>query len=232
MRALYLSLNKTKCYLIPTTHPLPPGDFTIHTLSGQERQVDEAALAEFAISEDEAKQFIQAQMKEGLEQTKDAIVKALALVVQEVKQKQAERAKQPPSPGVTMLLGFTPDELRQNPDKAIESLGQFFEGLKIVLNGVTSEKPSEQEAAKATLQAFRNKLEESGIPATDALETLPERLHTAAQAENRDQRLNRLAQSLEELGTQLKQTLHQEASQLRMQTESGIKENNDSEGKT
>ena len=45
----------TRYFLIPVTQELPSGNFIIYTIGGEKNKVDSAKLADFEISEEEAK---------------------------------------------------------------------------------------------------------------------------------------------------------------------------------
>ena len=59
-QTLYTNSTKTQYYLVPSVYILPEGEYSISTLSGEETQVDQTALAHFAISEEDAKNHITA----------------------------------------------------------------------------------------------------------------------------------------------------------------------------
>jgi hypothetical protein len=61
---LYATPDRTRRFLVPDDAALPPGDFVIRTAAGRERTVDEAALAPYAVTEEEAKAWAKEQLGE------------------------------------------------------------------------------------------------------------------------------------------------------------------------
>jgi len=90
-KTLWSTPDRARCFLIPDDRELPPGDLLLITLTGKRQEVDPAAAAEFEISREEAKTWVQAELKEVLGEVRGKIQGAL----DEVRRKWEEKAAAP-----------------------------------------------------------------------------------------------------------------------------------------
>ncbi len=226
---LYINSTQTQYYLIPADLPLPEGDLMIRNTTGEERLVDKTSVSAFEISAEDAQQHIQDKMSQGLEQTKNAFVDFLRLAAQEAQKRKETQAVQPPRPPsklLTSLLGFTPDELRQDPNVVKEKLGHVFANIKTVLEGAASDDPAQQEAARAQMRSLRVKLEEHDIQTNQTMEQIPDKLRDEYFSKKQEELLRRNAAELEKFAAQINQAatsaeqgLRQQAVQLKQQAD-------------
>lgn len=70
---LWSDAPRTRFFLIPDDHTLPPGDFPIHTITGRKQEVDPTTLAPFEKTETEAKEWLESQFGGMLETARTAI---------------------------------------------------------------------------------------------------------------------------------------------------------------
>jgi hypothetical protein len=71
---------RSRYFLIPDNQKLPAGDFVLRTIRGRELKVDPSSLAEFEVSEDEAKEWLKGEfgkMLGGVRGAADTLVKNL-----------------------------------------------------------------------------------------------------------------------------------------------------------
>lgn len=199
---MWLNSTQTRFFLIPAEQTLPAGDLVLRTLTGQAQSVDPAAAAQFEVTEEQAKQYVQARLGEALEQIPPAVSDYLGMLAHQAEKQEFAWSFKPgaPSPLVTDLLGFTPEQLRQNPELAKQWLGNLVDGLGTFLNQAASSDPAEQAAAQQRIRSLQATLERHGV-ATDAekLEQIPAKLRAGAMDEERKKRKEQLAASLQEL---------------------------------
>jgi len=197
---------------------LPEGDFIMQTLTGNEQQaVELSAVAEFEITEMEAKQYVSAETNQALENAKSAFADFVEAVAQEAKQQAATQAELPlrVTPGlVTDLIGFTADELREKPEILEERVNDFFGGVKTFLQGVTSENPAELEPARDQIRSLRATFEKHGVETNEAMEQLPGKMRTAYLSADREESLKSSAAELEKLADLVTQTAASASQQL------------------
>lgn len=195
---LWTNTDQSRYFLVPEGQELAEGPFALRTFSGEERSVDEAALAPFEIDEEQAKAHSVAQVEQVAANARDAFSNYLNLLADRADALVAERAaqqeatqgavKQESEPPIPMsadlvydLLGLSPQD-GDNPEKVEEQLGNLLEGIKTFVQGVTSEDPTDVEPAREQMRAMRDKFDAHGVGTTDQMETLPDRLRADFQA--------------------------------------------------
>jgi hypothetical protein len=68
--SLWINANQSKYFLIPMNENIPDGDFLVFTILGEEKSVDINAITPFEITEIEAKQYLETEIQQGLEDVK------------------------------------------------------------------------------------------------------------------------------------------------------------------
>ena len=68
--SLWINANQSKYFLIPMNENIPDGDFLVFTILGEEKSVDINAIIPFEITETEAKQYLETEIQQGLEDVK------------------------------------------------------------------------------------------------------------------------------------------------------------------
>jgi hypothetical protein len=196
-QTLWTNTDQSRYFLVPESQELAAGPFALRTFTGEERSVDEAALASFEITEEEARAHSVAQVEQVAANARDAFSNYLNLLADRAEAMAAERAaeqeaaqdaKQEAEPPIPMsadlvydLLGLSPQD-GDNPEMVEEQLGNLLEGIKTFVQGVTSEDAADVEPAREQMRAIRNKFDAHGVGTTDQMETLPDRLRADFQA--------------------------------------------------
>ena len=75
--SLWVNANQSKYFLIPINEIIPDGNFLILTILGEEKNVDINAITPFEITEIEAKQYLETQIQQGLEDVKIPLVEII-----------------------------------------------------------------------------------------------------------------------------------------------------------
>jgi hypothetical protein len=70
---LWSDAARTRFFLIPDQHQLPPGDLPLHTLTGRKLAVDPAAATSFEVSEEKAKEWLESQFGGLLDSARGAV---------------------------------------------------------------------------------------------------------------------------------------------------------------
>jgi hypothetical protein len=70
---LWSDPERTRFFLVPDDKELPPGQFVLRTITGRNMEVDEAALAEYEISEQEAKEWLKGEFGKMLDGARAAV---------------------------------------------------------------------------------------------------------------------------------------------------------------
>ena len=192
-QTLWTNTDQSRYFLVPGSQELSEGPFALRTFSGEERSVDEAVLAPFEITEEEARTYSVAQVERVAANARDAFSNYLNLLADRAdalvaEQEVTQAAKQEAEPPIPMsadliydLLGLSPQD-GDNPEKVEAQLGNLLEGIKTFVQGVTSEDPTDMEPAREQMQAIRKKFDAHGVETTDQMEDLPGMLRADFQA--------------------------------------------------
>jgi hypothetical protein len=187
-QTLWTNADQSRYFLIPEGQELADGTFALRTFSGEECSVDEAVLAPYEITEEQARAHSVAQVEQVAANARDAFSNYLNLLADRADALVAERAaaqdtaKREAEPPIPMsadliydLLGLSPQD-GENPEKVEEQLGNLLEGIRTFVQGVTSEDPADVEPAREQMRAMRAKFDAHGVGTTDRMEDLPDRL--------------------------------------------------------
>lgn len=214
-QTLYTNMTKTEYYLIPTGQSLGTGDFTIRTLAGEEKKVEEGDLTAFTISEEDAKKHIATLVGDGVEQLKTVFGGALEMFRQDFEAQRAARKNK--EDVITSLLGYNEEDLQKNPRLAEDTLRNFFQGVQTIFEGTASQDPTRQEEARQQMRDFRAKLDAAGVETNDKMEILSDQLREQFFVKDpneditaRTATLEKLAEQLKSLGNTLEEKLRQE----------------------
>ena len=75
--SLWVNANQSKYFLIPINETISNGDFLISTILGEEKSVDINAISSFEITETEAQQYLETEIKQDLEDIKIPLVETI-----------------------------------------------------------------------------------------------------------------------------------------------------------
>jgi len=131
---LWTDAQQKRYFLIPEYTLWPEGDFVLRTFTGRQQRIDPAVLSNFEMTPQQAQQYVQAQMDQALEQTKNAFANLWGMAAQQTVA-QAE-----PS----LDLAHT-DELPDNPEMLKKWLDDLFGEIKTFLQNPTTKEQTEQE---------------------------------------------------------------------------------------
>lgn len=171
----------------------------------------------YQITREQAEALVEAQLREGLAQTKNALSNLLAL--QQTSEPEPPSSAPEPdgrsdpstdgrSDGRSLahdLLGFTPTDLEQDPELVKEKIDTFFNGIKSFLENVTSKEETDLEAARTQMQSFRRTLDKHGIATHNNMEQLPDKINDLFRDEPQD-RDAQFAADLEKLADKIRET--------------------------
>ncbi len=71
--SLWSDAHRTRFFLIPDDQQLPSGEFAIHTITGRKLAVDPVSVAQFEITEAEAKKWLESQLGSMLDTAHGAV---------------------------------------------------------------------------------------------------------------------------------------------------------------
>ncbi|MBD2450054.1 hypothetical protein H6G76_23400 [Nostoc sp. FACHB-152] len=108
---------------------------------------------------------------------------------------------------ITTLLGFTPEELENNPEAAQAAFLNLYNGLKEFVSDSTSKKPTKIKAARARLRSLRKTLQVQGIEISEEIEKeLPQKLQELFSSTKTEQYLQEFISLLPEFTNQIDQS--------------------------
>lgn len=127
--SLWKSSNRSRYFFIPHNQEIPNGDFTIFTSTGNKKEVAPDALAPFEITEEAAKNHVQAEISQALKQVKNGLSNFIAMAAAQAAKENTSSDTTHSQSGaklVAALLNMTPEEVRNNPEAAKDQLGQVL----------------------------------------------------------------------------------------------------------
>ncbi|WDD36377.1 hypothetical protein PQG02_32840 (plasmid) [Nostoc sp. UHCC 0926] len=108
---------------------------------------------------------------------------------------------------ISTLLGFTPEELQNNPEAAQAAFLNLYTGLKEFVSDSTSKKPAKVKAARARLRSLRKTLQAQGIEVNEEIEKeLPKKLQELFSSSKIEQYLQEIVSQLREFTDQIDQS--------------------------
>ena len=201
---LYTNATQTKYYRLPADLDLSDGDFTLLDSAGNERLVDEQAVAPYEVSEDEVKAHLKVQAGAAFDQLKASLLGSVQLKLAEARQEVAAQREAREATGdpewAQKLLGFSAQHLADDPQVGKDWLRSVLDGAKTVLEGAASSDPAEQQAARDVMDGLRGRLTAAGIEANERMTEIPDQLRDNVLNRNPQERaddLNGLATELE-----------------------------------
>lgn len=203
--SLWTNSNRSRYFLIPNNQNLPPGNFTIQTLTGITKQVDVTALTPLEITAEQAKPYFQAELEQSIQQVKNAF-STFADFAAAAKGQTTSNTKppQPSSNPIATLLGISPEELRDNPQAIKAGWNKLVDGFKDLLRGATSEDETHLEVARTRMRQLREHLQAQGVEVNNSIEELPNKLRENYLSSDTEPNLVESAAKLEETTNKLK----------------------------
>ncbi len=173
-RTLYANSDQSRFFWIPDDHECEQGTLLIRSLTGSRLEVTEAEAAKWEVDEAQAKDLAKLQVQR-YTKAAGSFLSAGAAVFRQVAQKQREgkiggldsvKAK-PDAAGLAEALGTTPEELVNDPGKALEGLKETLKGIGDTLKKQASENPADKEEVKARMEILARAIgEATGDPAS------------------------------------------------------------------
>jgi hypothetical protein len=202
-RTMYASPDRKRFFHIPDDARLPAGSFVVRSLKGAKLEVDESSLTPFELDEAAAKAIVKAEVARVAKSTQQFLAGAAAAL-------RSARPMQPgdgegASPTFAGILGMTPDQVRSNPQEAMEAFKQtlrsFAETVRDAAQPATN---PEAVSAKDRVRAMSQFLEAQGSEFAGTVEQLPERLHKFLANPELEQQLRKVSQDLRSAAAELR----------------------------
>lgn len=207
-RSFWIDSTRTRYFIIPDNQEIPFGDFLLCTLNGDEKNVDGTAITSFEITESKAKAYLQAEMNQAVEEAKNAFSNFITF---STKASQESASKSTPSSDQTQstqnliskLIGFTPEELQNNPEAVQTAFLNVYTEFKELLGASTSKNPAEVEAAQSRLHSLRETLSTQGINISEEIEELPKKLQEVLSSSDIEGYLKEIVAKLRDFADQI-----------------------------
>lgn len=228
-KTLWSDLPRTRHFLIPDGQELPPGDFVLHTVTGRQQQVEAEAMAPFEVTQEEAKAWLKGQFGQIIDKAKGAVLEALRQgqarpadfdVQPEEESTSGKPSPVPPSssPGLTLLSalsGEPMETLRTDPKSVSRAIRGVLAELGGIFDDATAPEEARVEVARGRVRSLRMTLLQHGLPVSDKLEDLPDRIREAFRSAERREDLQNISAGLEALAEGLEQAGVMAAERLR-----------------
>jgi hypothetical protein len=161
---------------------LPDGNFLILTLLGEEKKVSINAITPFEITEIEAKQYLETEIQQGLENVKIPIVE---IIESSFSQKpQIDNDEEFIIDLISKITNISPQEIKNNPELAKLGLEKFMQQFKEILDNSLTDNSSQLQQSHQQIQPLQNVFIEHGIDMGDLLTKFPENLQKIRTSSN------------------------------------------------
>ncbi len=122
--SLWIDATQTRYFLISNRQELSDGNFPLHNLDGEQKEVAIAKIASYEITQEQATAYLESQINQAIDQAKDALFNQISFFIG----KTPETPQQTPtlSELMTVLLGVSQEELSNHPEKAKASLDNLI----------------------------------------------------------------------------------------------------------
>jgi len=180
--SLCVNTNHNKYFLIPMNEILPDGNFLILTLLGEEKKVSINAITPFEITEIEAKQYLETEIQQGLENVKIPIVE---IIESSFSQKpQIDNDEEFIIDLISKITNISPQEIKNNPELAKLGLEKFMQQFKEILDNSLTDNSSQLQQSHQQIQPLQDVFIEHGIDMGDLLTKFPENLQKIRTSSN------------------------------------------------
>jgi hypothetical protein len=154
-------------------------------VNGIKKKVSLTAISAFEISESEAKQYLQPEINQVVEQAKTTFSNITT-----------SSQVTPPNPqsasDILSLLGIIPEELQNHPEATQAKFVNIFNELKELLSASTSQ----NDVARGRLDSVKETLQAQGINIGDNIEQLPDKIQEILSSSNLEQCLQEIVNNL------------------------------------
>ncbi|MBD2673876.1 hypothetical protein H6G47_08285, partial [Aphanizomenon flos-aquae FACHB-1416] len=180
--SLWINANQNKYFLIPINEMIPNGDFLVSTILGEVKTVDINAISPFEITETEAQQYLETEIKQGLE---DIEIPLVEIIESSFSQKpQIDNDEEFIIDLISKITNISPQEIKNNPELAKLGLEKFMQQFKEILDNSLTDNSSQLQQSHQQIQPLQNVFIEHGIDMGDLLTKFPENLQKIRTSSN------------------------------------------------
>ena len=180
--SLWVNANQSKYFLIPINETISNGDFLISTILGEEKSVDINAISSFEITETEAQQYLETEIKQDLEDIKIPLVETIQSSF--VQKPQIANDEEFIIDLISKLTNTSPEEIKNNPELAKLGLEKFIQQFQEILDNSLTDNSSQLQQSHQQIQPLQNVFIEHGIDMGDLLTKFPENLQKIRTSSN------------------------------------------------
>lgn len=180
--SLWINANQNKYFLIPINEMILNGDFLISTILGEQKSININALIPFQITEIEAKQYLETEIQQGLENVEIPLVEIIESSL--LQKTQIANDEEFIIGLISKLTNASPGEITNNPELAKLGLEKFIQQFKEILDNSLTDNSSQLQQSHQQIQPLQNVFIEHGIDMGDLLTKFPENLQKIRTSSN------------------------------------------------
>ncbi|MEQ8999924.1 MAG: hypothetical protein RID53_25850 [Coleofasciculus sp. B1-GNL1-01] len=173
--SLWIDVTQTRYFLIPSRQEIPGGNFQIYNLEGEQKKVAIAKIASYEITQEQATAYLESQINQAIDQAKDALFNQITFSIG--KSPETPRQTTTLSELMAVLLGVSPEELPNHPERAKVSLEKLIATFKDIIGGSLSKDSARLDVARQQMHIIQTNLKAHGIDLGNTLEQFPDKLH-------------------------------------------------------
>ncbi|MDJ0592860.1 MAG: hypothetical protein QNJ72_23195 [Pleurocapsa sp. MO_226.B13] len=209
---LWSDVERSRFFLIPGDRKIPPGDFPLRTITGRQMEVDPKALETFEISREEAKNWLNSQFGQVIEEAKGKFTNYLGNLGKSATQSQPDTEVKTSSKTaytslslLSELTGEPVENLQTEPDAIARSIRHLLSDLIKIWENSTAANAEQLQTARNQIKNVKSIFQAHGIMVSEKLDEIPDQLHEfyfSPHTQNSQEK----AANLEQLADQLEQT--------------------------
>lgn len=210
---LWSDLERSRFFLIPSDRKISPGDFPLRTITGRQMEVDPNALETLEISREEAKNWLNSQFGQVIEEAKGKLTNYLSNLAKSAPKSQPGTEVKTSSETaysslslLSELTGEPVENLQTDPDAIARSISHLLSDLIKIWENSTAANPEQLQTVRNQIKNVKSILQTHGISVNEQLEEIPDRLHELYFSSAQTQNCQEKAATLEQLADQLEQT--------------------------
>ncbi|GEM_PF-1071895 len=201
--SLWIDASQTRYFLIPNCKKIPCGDFPICNLEGEQKEVAIAKIASYEITQEQATAYLESQINQAIDQAKDALFNQINFSIGQ--SPETPRQTTTLSELMAVLLGISPEELPNHPERAKVSLDNLIATFKDIIAGSLSPDSARLDVARQQMHTIQTNLKAHGIDLGDTLEQFPDRLHNLHFSKESASSFHKMTANLRQFADQIEQ---------------------------
>ncbi|MDZ8239995.1 MAG: hypothetical protein RMZ69_23055 [Nostoc sp. ChiQUE01a] len=205
--SLWTDSKRSRYFLIPDNQKLSRGRFIISTLTGTQKKVTQAGIANFEIPESAAKAYLENAISQAMMEAKISVSNLMFVSTSISKTVSPASNETSLVPDIlSSLLAVTSEELQNNPEAAQSAFVNIYTQFQEFLSESILENSTQVESTRSHLHHLREILQAQGINISEEIEELPNKLQEVFSSANIEEYLQEIVIKLRDVTEEIEQS--------------------------